>query len=200
MGCAYMPALNSDYLTRGALEALGFRRLGENVLVHSTAVLTFCEKISLGSNIRIDPYVVISASGDVVIGDNVHLAAHCNLSGRSVIELADFCGLSNGVYVFSSSDDYKGHALSNPTVPASYRAVECASVRIGRHVVVGAGTVILPGADLCDGVAVGALSLVNRRLDSWTIYAGVPVRRLRNRSREILSLEERYFASIRVVA
>lgn len=188
--------LNADYLTKDALTALGFQCLGEDVLVHSTAVLNFCEKISLGSRIRIDPYVVISVSGGIAIGDNVHVACHCTLTGRSPIELADFCGFSDGVRAFSSSDDYKGRALTNPTVPEPFRAVESAPIRIGRHVIVGTGSVILPGADLGEGVAVGALSLVNRPLEPWSIYAGAPVRRLCERSRSLLSLETKYLVSL----
>jgi dTDP-4-amino-4,6-dideoxy-D-glucose acyltransferase len=101
-----MTGLNVDFPQRSTLEGLGFRALGEEVLVHRSAVLVGCETISLGSRVRIDPYVVISVSDGLAIGNNVHLAAHCSLSGRAVIDLADFCGLLQGVRIFSSTDDY----------------------------------------------------------------------------------------------
>jgi galactoside O-acetyltransferase len=39
---------------------------------------------------------------------------------------------------------------------------------------------------LAEGVAVGALSLVKHSLEAWSIYAGVPARYIRPRSREML--------------
>jgi len=181
-----MPGLNADYLTRACLEALGFASLGEDVLIHSTAVIVGADRIALGSRVRIDPYVVISVGGGLTVGNNVHIGSHCTLTGRAAIELRDFSGLSHGVRVFSSTDDYSGESLTNPTVADSFKKVESGEVRLETHVIVGAGSVILPGAVLSEGSAVGALSLVNRSLAPWTLYAGVPVSRLRERRRDLL--------------
>lgn len=191
-----MTGLNVDFLPRSTLEGLGFRALGNDVLVHGTAVLVGCDAIALGSRVRIDPYVVISVSGGLAIGNNVHIAAHCSLSGRAAISFADFCGLSQGVRVFSSTDDYGGASLTNSTVPEMFKAVRSASVRMGRHVIVGAGSVILPGAELSDGAAIGALSMVSGTLDPWSIYAGVPLRRLGDRRRDLASIEAAYAATL----
>ena len=73
--------------------------------------------------------------------------------------------------IFSSSDDYSGNSLTNPTVPDVFKSNKSLPVRLGRHSIVGANSIILPGSDIGDGVAVGALSLVNRNLDAWSIYA-----------------------------
>ena len=48
--------------------------------------------------------------------------------------------------------------------------VKHAAVTLGRHVIVGAGSVILPGAALEDGVAVGALSLISGRCREFGVY------------------------------
>jgi len=45
---------------------------------------------------------------------------------------------------------------------------------------------VLPGCTLQQGAAVGALSLVTADLGSWGVYAGIPVRRLKDRKRELL--------------
>jgi galactoside O-acetyltransferase len=70
--------------------------------------------------------------------------------------------------------------------------VHSAPVRLGRHVIVGSGTVILPGVTLHDGVAVGALSLVNRDCAAFGVYAGIPVRPIGTRSRKLLELERQF--------
>jgi galactoside O-acetyltransferase len=106
------------------------------------------------------------------------------------VTLSDHCGLSPGVAVFSASDDFSGAALTGPTIPDRFRRVHGGPVVLGRHVIVGARSVILPSVRIGDGAAIGSLSLVNRDLRGFAVYAGVPVRRLRARSRKLLALEE----------
>jgi acetyltransferase-like isoleucine patch superfamily enzyme len=67
-----------------------------------------------------------------------------------------------------------------------------APVTLGKHVIIGSGSVVLPGVDLGEGVAVGALSLITRPLEPWGICAGTPVRRIRDRSKALLNEERRY--------
>jgi galactoside O-acetyltransferase len=113
------------------------------------------------------------------------------------VEIADFAGLSARVSLFSRSDDYTGAHLTNPTVPAAYTAPEPkAPIRLGRHVIVGAGSVILPGVEIGEGAAIGALSLVAKPLKAWTIYAGSPAKVVRARRRDILDAEIRLRAAL----
>lgn len=123
------------------------------------------------------------------IGSHVHIAGWCYLSAGEGIRMDDFSGLSQGVRVYSMTDDYSGHHLTNPTVPAKFTGVTRGPVHISRHVVVGSGTVILPNVTIGEGSAVGALSLVTKSLDSWGVYFGCPAKRLRRRSQKLLELE-----------
>lgn len=52
-------------------------------------------------------------------------------------------------------------------------------VVVGERVWIGAGALILPGADIADDVIVAAGAVVTGRLESHGIYAGVPARRIR---------------------
>ena len=65
------------------------------------------------------------------------------------------------------------------------------AVNLGRHVIVGSGSILLPGTAIGEGSAVGALSLVNRALDEWGVYFGIPAKRLKPRSRDLLAMEQR---------
>ncbi|MFA0491375.1 acyltransferase [Vibrio splendidus] len=51
-------------------------------------------------------------------------------------------------------------------------------INIGDNVFVGARTTILPGVDIGDDVIIGAGSLVNKKLESGFVYAGVPARKI----------------------
>ncbi|CAN5253355.1 acyltransferase [soil metagenome] len=186
--------LNSEFLPQEALESLGFGRLGVGVLIHPSVILINCGQISLGDFVRIDAFTILSARQTITLGRNVHIGAHCILTGQESIALADFSGLSHGVKIYASSDDFSGTTMTNPTAPQRYRQVESRPVHIGRHAVVGSGTVILPGSEIGEGCAVGAMSLVNSSIDAWDIYAGIPAKKIGVRNRALLELEAQWLS------
>ena len=79
--------------------------------------------------------------------------------------------------------------MTNPTVPDQFKNVDSRPVRIGKHCIVGAGAVVLPGTEMHDGSALGALSLARGVLNGFMIYSGVPAKEVKSRRREILELE-----------
>lgn len=178
-------------LSRDEVMRMGFSSVGENVSISDRASFYNCPNIAIGNNVRIDDYCVVAAgAGGISIGNYVHIAIYSSLIGAGKIILSDFSGLSSRVSIYSSSDDYSGAALTNPTVPSQYTNVTSADVYLGRHVIVGSGSVILPGVTLEDGVAIGALSLVCKNCKAFGVYAGSPVRLIKERKRNVLELEK----------
>jgi len=183
-------------LSREVIESLSFSSVGENVQISDQASFYGANRIRLGNNIRIDDFCVLSAGvGGISVGDHVHIAVYSSLLGAGRITLSDFSNISSRVAIYSSSDDYSGATLTNPTVPSEYTGVTHADVFLGKHVIVGCGSVILPGVTLEEGVAIGALSLVNKSCDAFGIYVGNPARRIKERKRDLLKLEQRFMAS-----
>ena len=183
-------------LSRKAIETLRFETVGENVQISDRASFYGANRIALGNNVRIDDFCVLSAGvGGILVGDHDHIAIYSSLVGAGRITLTDFCGISSRVAIYSSNDDYSGASLTNPTVPSEYTSVTHADVFFGKHVIVGSGSVILPGVTLEEGVAVGALSLVTRNCSAFGIYAGNPARRIKDRKRDLQELEKRFLLS-----
>jgi acetyltransferase-like isoleucine patch superfamily enzyme len=52
-------------------------------------------------------------------------------------------------------------------------------VKIGRNVMIGANTTILPGISIGDGAMISACSLVNRDVEAGSFVGGVPARKIR---------------------
>lgn len=180
-------------LSLEAIKSLGFKSFGNNLHISEKASFYNCSRISLGSNVRIDDFCILSAGeGGIFIGDYVHVAAAATLIGAGLITLSSFCNISSRVAIYSSSDDYSGLHLTNPMVPSCYKSVNHADVYLGRHVIVGCGSVILPGVRLGEGVAVGALSLVKGDCAAFGIYAGTPARRIKERHQDLLELERAF--------
>jgi galactoside O-acetyltransferase len=177
-------------LSREAIEQMGFAALGNNVQISDRASFYGNARVSIDSNVRIDDFCVLAAGeGGMFLGKHVHIAVGSSLIGAGKITLSDFSGLSSRVSIYSSSDDYSGATMTNPTVPDEYKGVLHADVFLGKHVIVGSGSVILPGVTLEDGVAVGALSLVTKNCKAFGIYSGNPARRISERKQDLLGLE-----------
>jgi acetyltransferase-like isoleucine patch superfamily enzyme len=182
-----------DYLRKA-----GFKAVGTNATIEKNCTIVGPENISIGSNVRVDGYcTIVVSSGYLNIGSFVHIGSYCHLSAGEGIVFEDFSGLSQGVRIYSRTDDYGGTTLTNPTVPEKYLGIVKGTVVLRRHVIIGSGTVIMPGVEIGEGCSVGALSFVNKSLDPWGIYAGCPARRIRDRSKKLLELESQLLAEIR---
>lgn len=177
------------YYTEDELKSLGLAAYGADVHISKKASLYNPGRINIGSHVRIDDFCVLSAGqGGIEIGDYVHIAVFCSLIGAGKIILEDFAGLSSRVSIYSSNDNYSGEYMTNPMVPCEFTDVTHADVLIGKHTIIGSGSVILPGVTLEEGVAIKALSLVAKSCSAFGIYSGT--RRIGERERQLLDLEK----------
>lgn len=182
------------FLNQSQLDAIGFRKIGKNVRISDKASIYNPELMEIGDHSRIDDFCVIS--GKVLIGRNVHVAVFCNVAGGELgVYLEDFAGLAYGCHVFSQSDDYSGKSLSNPTVPDEYKLETKKAVHLGRHALIGACSTIMPGVTIGEGSSVGAMSMVTKSTETWSMYFGVPAKRIKSRSKDLLDLEQKYLQS-----
>lgn len=180
-----------SFLPESILAEIGFKGLGINVKISDKASIYNPELMEIGDNSRIDDFCVIS--GKVNLGRNVHIAVFCNIAGgESGVTLEDFSGLAYGCHVFTQSDDYSGRTLTNPTVPDKYKYETKSPVFIKRHSIVGTCSVIMPGVIVGEGSSIGAMSMVTKATEPWSVYFGIPAKRLKSRKRELLQLEQLY--------
>ncbi len=179
------------YHSEPELASMGFLSLGKNVKVSSKCSLYNPELMSLGDDTRIDDFCVVS--GRLTLGRNIHITPMCLVAGgEKGLSIGDYSTLAYGVQIFTQSDDYSGETMTNSTIPAAYKNEKKVAMSVGKHVIIGAGATIMPGADLAEGTAIGAKALVLRPTEPWSVYAGVPAQKLRARSRALLELECRF--------
>lgn len=184
--------LNPGYFNEDDLADLGFKSIGKSVLVARDAIFVGAQSISIGNHVRIDSNVtLVSNAGYLSIGNYCHIGGGSHLNCTGGVRIGNFVAISQGVKIYSASDDYSGEFMTNPTVPQSLRRDQVGKIQIDDHVIIGSGSVILPGVHLAAGAAIGALSLVKHNADEFKIYAGSPARIVGNRSRnvEVLSQE-----------
>jgi dTDP-4-amino-4,6-dideoxy-D-glucose acyltransferase len=177
--------------TEKELSDMGIR-FGDNVRIHRT-VLFFGENVQIGSNVRIDCYSVITSDKSVILGSNIHIGAGGHIFGTAGVTLHDFCNLSSRCSIFTASDDYTQGYMTNPTVPEEFKRTTAAPVVLEKHVIIGCGSIIMPGVTLEMGAAVGALSFVNKDVQAFHIVAGTPIRTLGQRNKDRLMEMEGLF-------
>jgi len=180
--------MNSFY-SENELKDIGFYNYGTNILISRKVSIYGAEIIIIGDNVRIDDFCILS--GKINLGNYIHIAAYTALyGGDKGIVIQDFVNISSRASIYSISDDYSGETMTNPMIPDKFKNVQSEEVIIERHVIIGSGCVILPGIVLREGSSFGAMTLINRSSEPWSINAGIPFNKIKDRSKNLLNLEK----------
>lgn len=179
----------TSFYTQEELKKIGFASLGDNVLLSRKCSVYGAEHISIGSNTRIDDFCILS--GVINIGSYIHISAYTGLfAGECGIILRDFATVSSRCAIYAVNDDYTGKSMTNPMVPDKFRKVEKACVVLEKHAILGSGCIVMPGVTVGEGAAVGSMSFVNHSLEPWFMYVGIPCRKIKERRRDLLAMEQ----------
>lgn len=186
--------VQTSYYTEKELQSLGLKSFGEDVRLSKKASLYGISNISIGNHVRIDDFCVLS--GNISIGNYVHINPFCGIfAGKAGVVLEDFSNLASRISIYAVSDDYSGEYMTSPLLPEGVTNIRQEQVIIGKHAIVGTGSTILPGVKISEGCAVGAMSLVKKSTKPWKIYAGIPCRIIKDRSKNLLQYEKDEFNS-----
>ena len=177
--------MNHSFFSNDELQEFGFRKVGFDVLISRFARFYTPHLIEIGDNVRIDDFCILS--GSITLGSNIHISAYSGLYGKYGIEMKDYSGLSPRCTILSASDDFSGNFMIGPMIRKNFTNVTGGKVLLEKYVQIGASSVIFPNLTIGEGVAVGAFSLINKSLDSWGIYAGIPSKFIKVRSKNLLT-------------
>ena len=131
---------------------------GEQVKVVNPVNLYGC---SIGNQCFIGPFVEIQK--DVVIGDRTKIQSHTFVC--ELVTIGSDCFIGHGVMFIN--DLFSGGG------PARGDKSKWKSTSIGNHVSIGSNATILP-ISICDGVVIGAGSVVTRDITEPGVYVGNP--------------------------
>ena len=88
----------------------------------------------------------------------------------------------------SAMDDFSGNYLIGPIHQEHQTKITGGPVILKKFSQVGAHCVVFPNLTIEEGAIVGAMSLVNKTVNSWTIVAGIPIRFIKGRNKGLLEL------------
>lgn len=106
---------------------------------------------------------------NVFIGDHVRIdAGHADL-----IYIDDFAHVTGGCRLLCHQRDLNGYRVGDNAAKLKYRLGE---IHIGKGVMIGMESMVMPGVNIGDGAIIGAGSLVSKDIPAWTIATGCPAR------------------------
>ena len=182
----------NGYYSEVELRQIGLKTFGKNVLISKKASIYTPNKISIGHDVRIDDFCVLV--GDITIGSYIHIAPYVGLhgTGGGKIIMEDFTAIAANSQLYAGSDDYSGEVMTNPMVPEEYRKDITSTIIMKKHSIVALNCILIPGAVVGEGTALSTMSVLSRATDDWWIYAGIPARKVKERSRKCEELEKEF--------
>jgi len=131
------------------------KKIGNNVYFGRSVEIRGWDNIQIGDNVSIHKDCYIDAVGGLVIGNDVSIA-HCS-----------------SILTFD-------HGWADPLTPIKSNQCEFARVEIENDVWIGCGSRVLSGVTISTRVIIAAGSIVTRSLSSFSIYAGVPAKKIKS--------------------
>jgi len=160
----------SDYLFRTVSELLSITPFLFGTIIREAFYKRTLK--SCGDNVSIG-FGSVFLYRDISIGDNVLIGLYCTVHhcdiGSDVL-------ISSGCRFLSGS---KQHEFKRTDIPMIRQNGWMRKIKIGNDVWIGANAVIME--DIEDGSVIGSGSVVNKRVEKYSIVAGNPVKVIRKR-------------------
>jgi maltose O-acetyltransferase len=132
-----------------------FRKCGRGVNIRPRVYFGSGQNISIGNDSMLGQDSIIGSTAEVVIGNDVMMGP--------------------GVLLYTSN-----HGME-PGIPMRCQPLQCAPVRVGNDVWIGARCIILPGVTIGDGAVLAAGAVVTSDVPANAIVGGVPAKVLKYR-------------------
>lgn len=113
---------------------------------------------------------------ELVIGDRCVIGAGATITAHQSIRIGDDVWFGQGVFVSDAS-----HGYQDPDVPIGMQFGSHDPISIGSGTWIGHGAMVLPGTRIGRNVVVGAGSVVRGEVEDHAVVAGVPARVVRRR-------------------
>lgn len=109
------------------------------------------------------------------VGKNTFFGDYVRMdtSYADMIYIGDYTHITSGCRLLCHQRDLTGYCKGDNAADLGYKTGE---IHIGKGVMVGMETIIMPGVTIGDGAIIGAGSIVTRDIPAWTIATGRPAR------------------------
>jgi acetyltransferase-like isoleucine patch superfamily enzyme len=156
--------------------------LGENVAVDDYAVLDAKgdsnRGITLGNNVLVGRNTVLSCKdGDIEIGDNSNIAQSCFIQSASKVSVGEKVLFGAYCYLIGGGD----HKSDSIEIPIMDQGQTMKGINVSNNSWLGASVQVLDGTNIGRDSIVGSGSVVTRDVDDYTVVAGIPAKKIKDR-------------------
>jgi len=130
----------------------------------------------VGKGVVIASTLHIGDPKKIFIGDRSVISYNCSLGGKGVLKIGNDCLIAQNVSIITSN-----HNFYNRKIPMNQQGHTEESVIIEDDVWICANSIILPGVKVGRGAIVAAGSIVTKSVAPFTIVAGNPAKKIKNR-------------------
>ena len=162
----------------GEIDKQKFKFLGENVIIEKNVLFFHCENISISNNVYIGHNTILKGyyENEMSIGEGTWIGQNCFFHSAGGIKIGKAVGIGPSVKILTSS-----HINDNLNKPVLHNPLKLDKVEIKDGADIGVGAIILPGISIGEGAIVGAGSIVTKNVKSYTIVAGNPSKKIKQR-------------------
>jgi acetyltransferase-like isoleucine patch superfamily enzyme len=109
------------------------------------------------------------------VGKHVFFGDHVRIDNNhaDLITIEDYAHITGGCRLLCHQRDLSGYCKGDNAAKLPYKL---GKIHIGKGVMIGMETLIMPGVTIGDGAIVGAYSLVTKDIPAWTIATGRPAK------------------------
>jgi putative colanic acid biosynthesis acetyltransferase WcaF len=125
----------------------------------------------LGPNCHFYPRSRVWAPWNLECADGVTLGDEAEIYNPSLVTMGSHAIVSQQAYVCGATHDYNDPGFPLSSFPMS----------LGAYSWVCARACVSPGVNVGEGAVLGLGSVATRDLEPWTVYAGVPAQRVKQR-------------------
>jgi len=129
--------------------------------------------IKIGKNFKIGKGAQLYSKDNskIIIGDNVLIGLNCDIGGSGEIEIQDNVIMASGINIVSSN-----HAYTDPNLPIREQGGTWAKVTIQKDSWIGRNAIILSGVNIGKHCVVGAGSVVTKSIPDYSVVGGNPAK------------------------
>ena len=127
----------------------------------------------LGPNCHFYPRGRVWAPWNLTCDEAVCLGDEAEIYNPAPVYLGSHAIISQQAYLCGATHDYNDPDFPLVSFPS----------RLGAYSWICARAVVMPGVNLGDGAVLGLGSIATRNLEPWSVYVGVPARKVKTRPR-----------------
>lgn len=152
--------------------------VGKNTVIDFRAHIVVGKgKITIGEKCYIGPWAALNThGGTITIGNSVSVNYFSVLYGHGNLKIGNNSRIATHTTLIPNE-----HIFFNKNVLIRKQGNKSLGITIGEDVWVGANVTILDGSILEDGCVIGANSLVKGNVESYSVYAGTPAKKIGSR-------------------